>query len=79
MFHYECKASKGKVIKTCIDGFLFGVCCAENDKGNTDDEKMDEKAKDPLEIVDDIVAAFNASQVLLIYVNDIKLRLYQCH
>ena len=27
MFNFECKQKKGKLIGTCVDGFLFGVCC----------------------------------------------------
>jgi len=27
MFNYECFKSKGTVLGTCIDGFLFGACC----------------------------------------------------
>ena len=43
MFHYECKANKGNVIKTCIDGFLFGVCCQNDDeKKDKDKEEVSE-------------------------------------
>lgn len=44
MFHYECQSQRGNVLKTCIDGFLFGVCCEI--KAGKEDEKEEAAAAD---------------------------------
>lgn len=56
MFHYECQSKNGNVLTTCLDGFLFGVCCSFKEGILP----INITRPDPLDIVDNIIASVSA-------------------
>lgn len=61
MFHHECNnLVEGKIIGSCVDGFLFGVCCnAERSNANNSGLSPPNNSADHVKVVEAIVAAFN--------------------
>jgi serine proteinase stubble len=71
MFVWECIKTEGKHLGTCVDGFLFGSCCAHNDTHNSIDASPTTKPSAISIIHSSFVESFSSNSSSLISYNPI--------